>query len=194
MKSLSIQAAQRCVRREATALDSMIALLPGWQFARRSARTPRCVATMPILYCPIQELLTVVSGRAPRSASWMALFRWDSGLTGSAQMRWIDDSWHLASLSLGKPARALHALAQRIPMRPDAPRLWLLAVSPLRVQCAVIPRQRTEMGRLQIIQAGLSSVRAGARYRADSLHKKLLEDQGKFSDARTRATASQTSG
>ena len=165
----------------------MVALLPGGESPRRSEGKPVCVATMPILYSRPQDFLKVASRTSPRSTSWMALLRWESGLIGSAQFRWIKDGWQLASFSLDKPARSLHGLAQRFTVKLGDPKRWLLVVSRMRVQCVVVTPKGAAAARVQVIQRGLPSLRVGARYRADRLQQKLFDDERKLSDARARA-------
>jgi hypothetical protein len=185
--ALSPSAARRLLEQEAATLYGMRRLLPESALkpsrASNDEEAPSCTAVLPMHYCAAAEIAQP-NRRAKSAYSCLALVDWGARSKGSVQFHRTRKGWKLASLTLGPPAKALHrAVNQAGP----AGKAYLLVVPHLRLTVLSVASPASLGRRLQVIQGGLTTLRAGSTFSPEILQERLLKEDRKHAAAVKRS-------
>ena len=181
---LSVAAAQRLLRREASVLHGMRLLLPEGTVRRLrdlNWEEPICRAVLRMHYCASGDVSKVKSAKSAYSS--VVLIDWAGRAAGSVQFTRTRGGWKLASLTMGTIAKSLHrALNQRA----EEKSFDLISVPHLRLILLVIPATESSSRRFQVIQSGLTSLHIGSRLGPESLETRLAEEDRIYMSAVSR--------
>jgi len=185
MMALSKAKAQRLLEQEAATLHGMKQLLP--ESGRNRAHgivadAPAiCVAVLAMQYCEPGRLATTVR-RVHWGSSALALVNWRGLGKASVQLHRTEEGWKLASLSMGAAARSLHRAVGKAGGCGQ-----FVAVPNLRLTTLVKKVLNAADRRIQVIDGGLTPLRAGARFTPEALEARLAEIAEKHVDAVKRS-------
>ena len=156
--------------------------------ARTPATAIKVARVLPVYYGQSSDLLRLANSPLPSPTTCIAFCYWaNSHIYASVQLHRgaeTQQQWRIASLSLDETAPAL-----AFPSRVDDPlslQSWIFTCSPLRFRVLVRPAQNANP-LAAVIQAGLTNLKRGPRYRLETLACRLTQHIGHMTSALERS-------